>query len=1260
MNFHVLRSLVVAFITTFTFQDSAAQWRSSTPYAGTLQDIVFMDRLTGFACGPAGGVGSCTSTASIMKTMDGGKNWTRMNTGSNVQMNKLFFLDAYTGWAIGASSTVIKTTDGGVNWTSQTTGIGSGINDLHFPTLTTGFLVGNSGALRKSTNGGSSWTTIASGVTTTLNGVYFIDANVGFIVGASGVVKKTTNGGSSWTSVYSGTDYFRSVYFSDANHGVVMSPYKFLVTENGGSTWTTVNADPTWTITKMKFINASTGFAISDPGLLLKTTDGGYTWNPIALNPTASWMSMSFLDDQTGWISGNLARIDQTEDGGTSWTNCNIGLSTRILSLHFKNRTTGLLVGGNGSIYRTENAGLTFTQPPSHTTKGLLSVQWLDDMKALAVGDSGIILKTYDAGISWSTIQHPYPYVMDDLWVVDSLYAYIAMGNGRVLKTTDAGETWTMQTTISTIPFTCIHMLNRDVGMVAGQNEVYKTTNGGASWNPANTGIQLNTGIEDIWMIDQNIAYVGSGFGKVHKTLNGGTLWEGIFPTSNTNAEIDQMQFFSENEAFFARLNSQSRTVDGCVNIGSESTACLANNGGMNTIHLPEYNWGYAAGGLQGVFHTLHQNSIYSCRLQDTSYCAGSKMLVGFNATGLMLSTHVFTAQLSDANGNFSNPTNIGTYTLMMPHAVASGVITCTLPNMTSGTHFRIRVVCDNPAMISPDNGYDVRILNSHTPSLSLTAIETGDCNEKNYFVQTHPVNGGVFPFYTWNINGQVQSGYAPQYTFNNVQDTLVVDVALNSSLTCAVNNNPTATITLIPGTGNPVVQLGDNIETCLGNQIVLENNTSGSPEWVINGIPFNNTSNSITWEVSQDAQIMLTITDNYGCQGADTIMVFAQPLPTANWNIAEVFCENDSVVFSVDVDSTVSITGFSMNDIIPIAPTQFLMPNPVNGTFIAYLTDNNNCSYSDTTSIVISNLPTADLSVYSVPCVGDSAVLHLITDGSSIQWNNDNIDSIGNQLYALPLTDSLTITAVVSNNDGCTKSQSVFVNPNALPTLVLPESISLCMGDTASFIIPNNNLQLAWESNPSIVTVDSTAFIAFPTQDSDFIISAIDSNGCFTASSIFLDVLPLPETPVLILNNNVLTLTNNNSLWVDWYMNGDLLLSSIADSLEVNTNGNYQVVVTNDNGCASTSDVFIVELVNIDETDISTISWNYNNHQLIPSVPISYPVDIVIFDNSGKRVWMKSQGHSPIALPIDLSTGIYILQYQGKGLQGVTKLFIP
>jgi hypothetical protein len=482
----------------------------------------------------------------------------------------------------------------------------------------------------------------------------------------------------------------------------------------------------------------------------------------------------------------------------------------------------------------------------------------------------------------------------------------------------------------------------------------------------------------------------------------------------------------------------------------------------------------------------------------------------------------------------------------------------------------------------------------------------------------------------------------------------------MNSSLLCVTSDNPTASVELLPGTGNPNVQLGEDMAVCFNSSVVLENNSAGSPEWAINGEFYNNTANSIEWMATQDAQITLTITDSYGCQGSDTLAVIAQSLPTADWNIDDVFCADDSAVFSVDVDSTVAITGFSFPDIVSLATTQYLIPNPTSGILIAYLTDNNNCSNSDTTAFSISDQPTLDLSIYSIPCEGDSAILMLSTDDNIIQWSENNIDSIGNQLYAFPLTDSLTITATVTNSDGCIQSQSVFVDPFAIPTLILPESVSLCLGDTTSFVIPNNTLNLTWENNPSIATLDSIAFGVFPIEDTDFTISASDSNGCFTSATILLDVLPLPEIPTLDLNDNILSLTNSSGLWVDWYMNGDLLLSSIVDTFEVNTNGNYQVIVTNDNGCSATSDIFIVELVNIAETDATQIEWMYNNHQLIPSVTISSPINIVLLDNSGKRVCEINQSQSPIALPIDISTGMYILQYQGYGLQGVTKLFIP
>ena len=49
----------------------------------------------------------------ILHTTDGGKTWTKQNTGVTLSLEALFFLDAKNGWAVGWAGTILHTTDGG-------------------------------------------------------------------------------------------------------------------------------------------------------------------------------------------------------------------------------------------------------------------------------------------------------------------------------------------------------------------------------------------------------------------------------------------------------------------------------------------------------------------------------------------------------------------------------------------------------------------------------------------------------------------------------------------------------------------------------------------------------------------------------------------------------------------------------------------------------------------------------------------------------------------------------------------------------------------------------------------------------------------------------------------------------------------------------------------------------------------------------------------------------------------------------------------
>lgn len=86
--------------------------------------------------------------------------------------------------------------------------------------------------------------------------------------------------------------------------------------------------------------------------------------------------------------------------------------------------------------------------------------------------------------------------------------------------------------------------------------------------------------------------------------------------------------------------------------------------------------------------------------------CAGSTVVVSFNASGIIGSGNIFTAELSDLNGSFYSPVIIGSI-----ESNSSGMVNAVIPeNVVAGTHYRIRVVADKPKVVGRDNGIDIII----------------------------------------------------------------------------------------------------------------------------------------------------------------------------------------------------------------------------------------------------------------------------------------------------------------------------------------------------------------------------------------------------------------------------------------------------------------------------------------------------------------------------------------------------------------------
>ena len=97
----------------------------------------------------------------------------------------------------------------------------------------------------------------------------------------------------------------------------------------------------------------------------------------------------------------------------------------------------------------------------------------------------------------------------------------------------------------------------------------------------------------------------------------------------------------------------------------------------------------------------IYNPSLAMGQLSSSSFAPGDAITIPFTLTGTMspdnlnASANQVIAQLSDANGNFNTPTELGRVTTN-----TSGSITAQIPNVADGQHYKIRVVSTNYPMV--------------------------------------------------------------------------------------------------------------------------------------------------------------------------------------------------------------------------------------------------------------------------------------------------------------------------------------------------------------------------------------------------------------------------------------------------------------------------------------------------------------------------------------------------------------------------------
>ncbi len=258
---------------------------------------------------------------SVLKTTDGGDNWTTLLNGTTNSLGHIYFVEPNTGWASGEVGTILKSTDGGESWASQVSGTNESLGALQFIDHNTGWVVGKQGIILKTSNGGENWNSQVSGTTNDLVAVYFINESTGWVVGYDGIILKTTNGGANWFFQFSGftPNFYSSVYFTDYTTGWVVGTNGIIIkTINGGENWLLQPSGTNYSLFSVHFVDSNKGWTVGLGGILC-TNNGGVDWTP-QHHVGGYWLfSVFFVDPNTGWIVGNGGTILKTTTGGTTF-----------------------------------------------------------------------------------------------------------------------------------------------------------------------------------------------------------------------------------------------------------------------------------------------------------------------------------------------------------------------------------------------------------------------------------------------------------------------------------------------------------------------------------------------------------------------------------------------------------------------------------------------------------------------------------------------------------------------------------------------------------------------------------------------------------------------------------------------------------------------------------------------------------------------------------------------------------------------------
>jgi PKD repeat protein len=362
-----------------------------------------------------------------------------------------------------------------------------------------------------------------------------------------------------------------------------------------------------------------------------------------------------------------------------------------------------------------------------------------------------------------------------------------------------------------------------------------------------------------------------------------------------------------------------------------------------------------------------------------------------------------------------------------------------------------------------------------------------------------------------------------------------------------------------------PVIQATGDSAICEGETIILATNVFNTYLWSIG-------DTSQTIEVDTTGSFIVTVTNNFGCEGtSNAFSVVENSLPeiSIEANGPTTICSDGEVTLTAIGDGPYLWSNGDTTMSILVTDA---------GTYFVQATDSQTGCVGTSEDVVVTFFPDFNPEIAAdgptTFCEGNSLTLTVV-EGVSFLW------STGDTTQSIVVTSTGVYTVEVVETNGCSgvAGQTVTILPSTSTEIVPDLDFPYCDGDSITLTALGIPFINDFEWSPNGETTQSITV----TESGVYTVTVTNPFGCSSTASLPIGFLPTPTAEIILdgsesicEGDEVILTASGFPFGTTWeWTNGET-----TQSISVSEAGTYSVSVTNFVGCSDTSEPVTINVV--------------------------------------------------------------------------------